>query len=155
VTVAKRGTLRASDADREQIIDRLRKASAEGRLAAHELEHRVATALKARTYSELDATVADLPSDRRAGRRSPGRRAMLTVQAHPALLLVAIPVALVVVAVMMLLLTGFVAIWALSIVLRASGAGGRGYGIRCAHRRGLGARTWGPGGPDARPGSWT
>jgi fatty acid desaturase len=96
--VAKHGTLRASDADREQIIDRLRKASAEGRLAAHELEHRVTTALKSRTYAELDATVADLPPDRRNGRRGSSHWAVSTVRAHPALLLVAIPIAMVVVA---------------------------------------------------------
>jgi Flp pilus assembly protein TadB len=96
--VAKHGTLRASDADREQIVDRLRKASAEGRLAAHELEHRVTTALKARTYGELDATVADLPADRRTGRRSGPHWAVSTVRAHPALLVVAIPVAMLVVA---------------------------------------------------------
>ncbi len=75
-------------------MDRLRKASTEGRLAVHELEHRVATALKARTYAELDATVRDLPGDRRPA----PQRAVRTVQAHPALLLVAIPVALVAVA---------------------------------------------------------
>jgi uncharacterized protein DUF1707 len=92
--VARRGTLRASDADRDQIVDRLRKASVEGRLAGHEFEHRVTTALEARTYAELDATVADLPGDRLGERRSAPHRAMRTVQAHPALLLVAIPVAL-------------------------------------------------------------
>jgi Domain of unknown function (DUF1707) len=96
--VAKHGTLRASDADREQIIDRLRKATAEGRLAAHELEHRVTAALKSRTYGELDATVADLPADRRSAQRSAPGWAVSTVKAHPALLLVAIPVAMVVVA---------------------------------------------------------
>ena len=96
--MAKRASLRASDADRDQIIDRLRKASAEGRLAAHELEHRVTTALKARTYGELDATVADLPGNRVGTRRSGRDRAVQTVRAHPALLLVAIPVAMVAVA---------------------------------------------------------
>lgn len=96
--MARRGTLRASDADRDQIIDRLRNASAEGRLAAHEFEHRVTATLKARTYAELDATVADLPGHRVGERRSARHRAMRTVQAHPALLLVAIPVALATVA---------------------------------------------------------
>ncbi len=93
-----RSDLRASDADREQIVDRLRRAAAEGRLAVHELEHRVATALRARTYAELNATISDLPGHRLGGGRSTPQRAMHTVQAHPALLLVAIPVALVAVA---------------------------------------------------------
>ena len=93
--MARRGTLRASDADRDQIVDRLRTAAAEGRLAVHELEHRVTAALKARTYAELDATVVDLPGGRVGYRRSAAPRAVGMVRAHPALLLVAIPVALV------------------------------------------------------------
>jgi hypothetical protein len=92
--MARRGSLRASDADRERIVDRLRSAAAEGRLAAHELEHRVGAALGARTYGELDATVADLPS------ASPARRpgAVATVREHPLLLVALIPVVLIVVA---------------------------------------------------------
>lgn len=96
--MARRGTLRASDADRDQIIDRLRNASAEGRLAVRELEHRVATALRARTFAELNATVSDLPGGRLGERRSASRRAVRAVKAHPALLLVAIPLALAAVA---------------------------------------------------------
>ncbi len=96
--MARRATLRASDADRDQIIDRLRKASAEGRLAVRELEQRVATALRARTFAELDATVSDLPGSRLVEPRSAPRHAVRTVKAHPALLLVAIPLALVAVA---------------------------------------------------------
>jgi len=96
--VARRGTLRASDADRDQIVDRLRAAAAEGRLAVHELEHRVTAALKARTYAELDATVVDLPGGRVGARRAAGPRAVGLVRAHPALLVVAIPVALLVAA---------------------------------------------------------
>lgn len=91
--MARQGTLRASDADRERIVDRLRSAAGEGRLAAHELEHRVGTALAARTYGELEATVADLPGSRR---RSHG--AVSLVRAHPMLLFVAIPVVLAVTA---------------------------------------------------------
>ena len=53
--------MRASDADREHVTERLRQAATEGRLLASELEERLARALRARTYGELDATVADLP----------------------------------------------------------------------------------------------
>ena len=60
--------LRASDADREAVAERLRNAAAEGRLLAHELEERVARALRARTYGELDAVVVDLPLARRTSR---------------------------------------------------------------------------------------
>jgi hypothetical protein len=66
--MARRAVLRASDAEREEIAERLRRATAEGRLLAEELEERLATALRARTQGELDALVADLPAPR------PGRR---------------------------------------------------------------------------------
>jgi hypothetical protein len=59
--MARRATLRASDADRDQIAERLRKATAEGRLLAEELEERLEATFGARTYGELDAVVADLP----------------------------------------------------------------------------------------------
>jgi hypothetical protein len=99
--VARRSAIRASDEDRESVVERLRQAAGEGRIAAHELEHRVTSALKARTYGELDATVSDLPrpaSERRRRRRSVPGHAIELVRAHPALILVAIPVAAVVVA---------------------------------------------------------
>ena len=85
--------MRASDSDREVIVDRLRKAAGEGRLAAHELEERVGAALRASTYGELDATVADLPG--RLAPRSRSHSVVATARAHPALLLAAIPVVLV------------------------------------------------------------
>lgn len=60
----RRRNLRASDADREQIVERLRGAANEGRLRADEFDDRLADALQARTYGELDAIVADLPRRR-------------------------------------------------------------------------------------------
>jgi hypothetical protein len=93
--VSKRGSLRASDADRDQVIDRLHKAATEGRIASEELEQRVSTALKALTYDELEATVADLPGPRgrhEVSRRSAPSWALSTVRANPMLLLFAIPV---------------------------------------------------------------
>jgi hypothetical protein len=59
--MAKRATLRASDADREQVAERLRHAAGEGRIVAEELEERLEAVFSARTYGELDAVVADLP----------------------------------------------------------------------------------------------
>jgi hypothetical protein len=91
--VTRRSSLRASDADRERTVDRLRTAAGEGRIAAHELEHRVGTALAARTYGELDATIADLP-----GTARPRRSLAAGVRRHPALAVAAIPVVLLVVA---------------------------------------------------------
>jgi hypothetical protein len=56
--------IRASDADRAQIAQRLRRATDEGRLLAHEFDERLGQALNARTYGELDEIVADLPAER-------------------------------------------------------------------------------------------
>lgn len=60
--MTRRAMIRASDADREHVAERLREAAAEGRLLADELEERLGAALKARTYGELDRLVVDLPS---------------------------------------------------------------------------------------------
>ena len=60
--MAKRYSLLASDSDREDVAERLRAASGEGRLLAEELEQRLELAFHARTYGELDALVVDLPA---------------------------------------------------------------------------------------------
>ncbi len=60
-------SLRASDSDREQVAERLRHATAEGRLSADELDQRLEALYAARTYSELDALLADLPTNRSLG----------------------------------------------------------------------------------------
>lgn len=70
--MARRAVLRASDADREQVAERLRRAATEGRLLPDEFEERLGVALSARTYGELDAVVADLPGGDLAPRRSSG-----------------------------------------------------------------------------------
>ena len=59
--MAKRATLRASDADREQVAERLRHAAGEGRILSEELEERLEAVFSARTYGDLDTVVADLP----------------------------------------------------------------------------------------------
>ncbi len=53
--------MRASDADRDRVAERLHQAVSEGRLLAHEFEERLGRALRARTYGELDAVLDDLP----------------------------------------------------------------------------------------------
>jgi hypothetical protein len=52
---------RASDAEREAVIDRLRDAAAEGRLTAEELSERIDAAYAAKTRAELEPLTADLP----------------------------------------------------------------------------------------------
>src|SRR6476660_1230583 len=56
------GHLRASHADRDRVIDGLKAAFVQGRLDQDEFGHRVGQALAARTYAELAALTADLPS---------------------------------------------------------------------------------------------
>lgn len=53
--------LRASDADRERVAERLREAVAEGRLDMAEFQERLDTTYKARTYGELEPVTRDLP----------------------------------------------------------------------------------------------
>lgn len=64
--------VRASDADRAQIVDHLRRATDDGRLLPREFDERLGKALHARTYGELDAIVADLPQARDPAKR-PGQ----------------------------------------------------------------------------------
>jgi hypothetical protein len=61
--------LRASDADREAIGERLRSHHADGRLDADEFQERIDRCYKAKTVGELDELVADLP---REGERPSG-----------------------------------------------------------------------------------
>ena len=61
-SAAGRGHLRASHADREQVIGTLKAAFIQGRLAKHELDLRVSQAFASRTYAELAALTADLPA---------------------------------------------------------------------------------------------
>ncbi|MEV7562547.1 DUF1707 domain-containing protein [Streptomyces sp. NPDC089795] len=54
--------LRASDADRDRVVERLRDAVAEGRLDMEEFEERLDAAYKSRTYAELEPLTRDLPA---------------------------------------------------------------------------------------------
>jgi Domain of unknown function (DUF1707)/2TM domain len=68
--------LRASDAEREAAVERLREHAGAGRLSAEELEERVPAALAARTVGELEALERDLPGPGSAS-RPPRRRRRL------------------------------------------------------------------------------
>src|SRR6185437_15217463 len=69
------GSLRASDADREQAVEALKAAFVHDRLAKNEFEAHVARALTARTYAELATATTGIPaplnSVKRAGTPSP------------------------------------------------------------------------------------
>ena len=56
------GQMRASDADRDCVVERLNTAYSEGRLSKDEHDGRLESALSARTYAELDQLVTDLPA---------------------------------------------------------------------------------------------
>jgi Domain of unknown function (DUF1707) len=62
VPAAGHGRLRASHADREQVIDALKAAFVQGRLTKEGLDARAGRALAARTYAELAAVTADIPA---------------------------------------------------------------------------------------------
>jgi hypothetical protein len=53
--------MRAADADRHKVADRLKAALDEGRLSLHEYDERVRDAWAARTYADLVGLVSDLP----------------------------------------------------------------------------------------------
>lgn len=62
--------IRASDAERERTIERLRAAAGEGRLTLEELADRVEAAARARTRDELARLARDLPDDDGAAGRA-------------------------------------------------------------------------------------
>jgi len=53
--------IRASDSERDQVVELLHRDFADGRLSQAELEERVGAALAARTRDQLHALTADLP----------------------------------------------------------------------------------------------
>jgi hypothetical protein len=134
----RRSTLRASDADREYVAERLRQAAAEGRLIAEELEQRLETTFAARTYGELGAVVADLPDDRAvtgAGRRVPVRLRPATIAA----LLILFPVALAIAAAAVVAVVALITAWAIAVALAGLFLGPRARVLRGPWAVGCGA----------------
>jgi Domain of unknown function (DUF1707) len=159
--MAARSNLKASDADRERVAERLRHAAGEGRLLAHELEQRLATALRARTYGELDAVVADLPGDR-AGVTRARPRSLRSLGPVPAVVLVlAIPMVFALVVAVVAIVFAMLTAWAVlaAIIWMMLGHGRRWYGPRWSYaRRRFGPPpprgVYGPRRAPARPGLW-
>lgn len=65
-----RGRLRASGADREQMIETLKVAFVQGRLTRDELDMRVGHALASRTHADLALVIADIPAGLAAAQHS-------------------------------------------------------------------------------------
>nr|WP_051711837.1 DUF1707 domain-containing protein [Spirillospora albida] len=55
--------MRASDADRDRVADRLREALAEGRITPEEHAERIDVVYRAKTYADLEPVLGDLPAD--------------------------------------------------------------------------------------------
>jgi hypothetical protein len=72
---------RASDAEREAVVARLRDAAGEGRLTVEELAERIDAAYTATTHAELEPLTADLPA---AGAGEPGSSPMRVAGPAPA-----------------------------------------------------------------------
>jgi hypothetical protein len=71
--------LRASDEDRERLVDELNEHAVAGRLDTDELENRLKSAYSARTTAELDALRGDLPvTPRQTALAHAQRRSQLT-----------------------------------------------------------------------------
>jgi len=103
--MASHSSIRASDADREAVAERLRHAAVEGRLEPDELEERLHAALRARTYGDLRRLHSDLPTkptawERRRTDVTPAARVALVVAMRVAMALAVVIVVLVVAAVM-------------------------------------------------------
>lgn len=78
---ARRALQRVSDAEREQVAERVRAAAADGRLGLDELDDRLGSALAARTRGDLDAVVADL--DDGAAARPAAQPLVIRAQGSP------------------------------------------------------------------------
>ena len=133
-------SMRASDAERERVVEALRRHATAGRLSVAELEERSASAYSARTLAELAPLLADLPELSPLARspRSLARPRAVRQLALVAVMLIAIWVA-----------TGFGYFWPLWPILAMFWFGGRralGWGPSCSRtRRGLGRPApWGP-----------
>jgi hypothetical protein len=73
--------LRASDADRERVVDALKTAFVQGRLSKEELTRRTGQALESRIYAELADASAGIPAGRVA--TPPSRQPAAPVRARP------------------------------------------------------------------------
>ena len=62
---------RASDRERDAVVQRVQDAFAEGRLDDAEFDERTRAALTARTHADLDTLLADLPAQTAAGGTAP------------------------------------------------------------------------------------
>ena len=114
--MARQTALRASDADRDAVAERLRQAAVEGRLDADELEQRLHTALRARTYGELDRVLRDLPAKPVRWER-PRRTAVAPAAGFAVAMVVRTMVALLILGVVLVAAAATFAWWMIGLVI--------------------------------------
>jgi hypothetical protein len=78
-------SIRASDKERESVVDVLRDAYTEGRLTLDEFEDRTTAAYAARTWDDLRELTGDLPVEPVLGADLPQRHPQPQVPAQPVL----------------------------------------------------------------------
>jgi hypothetical protein len=86
--------LRAADADRETVAEKLRSEHLAGRIDTEELQERIERCYAAKTYADLDALLEDLPAEERSTRERTGRRRAPRVGQLPVLPLLILALAL-------------------------------------------------------------
>ena len=140
--MARQSSLRASDADRDAVAERLRQAAVEGRLDPDELEQRLHTALRARTYGDLDRLLRDLPAKPvQVGASTPRRRARRRLRGrHGAASTV---VALVILGAVLVAAAATFAWWMLGLIVFLVLRSSHGCRRHTAQRSGTGRRTSG------------
>jgi hypothetical protein len=125
--MAARSSLRASDADRDAVAERLRHAAVEGRIEPDELEDRLHVALRARTHGDLRRLLSDLPA------KPTGWHTAFAIAVRVAMVLAVVIVALTVAAVMAVW-------WVLRMLVRVALWGRRSCAAHVGTRRLAGSR---------------
>ena len=128
------GGYRVGDAERTRTVDLLKEAHVAGYLTLPEIDERLSSALAAKTQSDLDRLVADLPPDWRARQAGvpakPEPRGQRFREAAPQLLRV-VPIVLIVAVVVLMISRGFFYFpWPLLWLFLIFGRHGRGGGGR-------------------------
>ena len=129
--MARHSSLRASDADRDAVAERLRAAAVEGRLEPDELEQRLHTAFRARTYGELNGLLGDLPA--KPVKWQQPRRGVGPVAGYALLVTLKAIVAIAILGAVLIAAMATFAWWMLGLVVWLAVSSSR-YS-RCGHRR--------------------
>lgn len=116
--------MRASDADRQAVIERLRTHTVDGRLTLDEFEARLGEVLDAKTHADLSATLRELPE--------PPRPAPPVADPSPSRHRSGLPVPVMIVLLVVLgsMLMRHFAVWLIPIGFFLFGSFGRGGGSR-------------------------